>query len=110
MRRRKLSSKRYCELVDEMSCHLVLTLCGGARGPARRDASRRTRPLHTDREKCTDFGERCPRSGTHLCEQPFFPAVGVIRKQALILNLRTDGQNRSEKKQLEGVKRTMAAR
>ena len=78
-----------CELVDEMSCHLVLTT--GGTGPARRDVTPDATLAVADREM-----------------PGFVPTailsrqVGVIRKQALILNL--PGQPKSIKETLEGVK------
>lgn len=60
-----------CELVDEMSCHLVLTT--GV--PVRRVAtSRRTRPLPSPTVKCQVLANRCARSACALCRPPFFPA------------------------------------
>ena len=78
-----------CELVDEMGCHLVLTT--GGTGPARRDVTPDATLAIADREM-----------------PGFVPTailsrqVGVIRKQALILNL--PGQPKAIQETLEGVK------
>ncbi len=84
-----------CELVDEMSCHLVLTT--GGTGPARRDVTPDATLAIADREM-PGFGEQMRQISlrfvpTAILSRP----VGVIRKQALILNL-PDSQNRSKKR------------
>ncbi len=104
-----------CELVDEMSCHLVLTT--GGTGPARRDvtpdARRDVTPDATlavaDREvpvadrEMPGFGEQMRQISLHFVPTAILSRqVGVIRKQALILNL--PGQPKSIKETLEGVK------
>ena len=81
-----------CELVDEMGCHLVLTT--GGTGPARRDVTPDATLAIADREM-PGFGEQMPTA--ILSRQ-----VGVIRKQALILNL--PGQPKAIQETLEGVK------
>jgi molybdopterin adenylyltransferase len=85
-----------CELVDEMSCHLVLTT---GRLP-RRDVTDATLAI-ADREM-PGFGEQMRQISLHFCQRRSFRQVGVIRKQALILNL--PGQPKSIKETLEGVK------
>ncbi|GHK46622.1 molybdopterin adenylyltransferase [Escherichia coli] len=78
-----------CELVDEMSCHLVL------RDGRNCDAGSRT-------ARC-DFGEQMRQISLHFVPTAILSRqVGVIRKQALILNL--PGQPKSIKETLEGVK------
>ena len=80
-----------CELVDEMSCHLVLTT--GGTGPARRDVT----------PDATLAGEQMRQISLHFVPTAILSRqVGVIRKQALILNL--PGQPKSIKETLEGVK------
>ena len=77
-----------CELVDEMSCHLVLTP----------DATLAV----ADREM-PGFGEQMRQISLHFVPTAILSRqVGVIRKQALILNL--PGQPKSIKETLEGVK------
>lgn len=72
-----------CELVDEMSCryHLVVPTTGGT-GPARRDVT-------PDALWCRvpGFGEQMRRVSLHFVPTAISRRVGVIRKQALILNL-----------------------
>ena len=61
-----------CELVDEMSCHLVLTT--GGTGPARRDVTPDATLAIADREM-PGFGEQMRQISLHFCpRQPFFPA------------------------------------
>lgn len=94
-----------CELVDEMSCHLVLTT--GGTGPARRDVTPDATLAIADREM-PGFGEQMRQISLRFVPTAILSRqVGVIRKQALILNL--PGQPKSIKETLEGVKRTMAA-
>ena len=89
-----------CELVDEMSCHLVLTT--GGTGPARRDVTPDATLAVADREM-PGFGEQMRQISLHFVPTAIFSRqVGVIRKQALILNL--PGQPKSIKETLEGVK------
>ncbi|XYQ54255.1 molybdopterin adenylyltransferase [Pectobacterium carotovorum] len=89
-----------CELVDERGCHLVLTT--GGTGPARRDVTPDATMAIADREM-PGFGEQMRQ-----ISQRFVPTailsrqVGVLRKQALILNL--PGQPKSIKETLEGLK------
>ncbi|CAM7460234.1 MAG: molybdopterin adenylyltransferase [Enterobacteriaceae bacterium] len=89
-----------CELVDEMSCHLVLTT--GGTGPARRDVTPDATLAIADREM-PGFGEQMRQISLHFVPTAILSRqVGVIRKQALILNL--PGQPKSIKETLEGVK------
>lgn len=89
-----------CELVDEMSCHLVLTT--GGTGPARRDVTPDATLAVADREM-PGFGEQMRQISLHYVPTAILSRqVGVIRKQALILNL--PGQPKSIKETLEGVK------
>lgn len=89
-----------CELVDEMSCHLVLTT--GGTGPARRDVTPDATMAIADREM-PGFGEQMRQISLHFVPTAILSRqVGVIRKQALILNL--PGQPKSIKETLEGLK------
>lgn len=89
-----------CELVDEMSCHLVLTT--GGTGPARRDVTPDATLAVADRQM-PGFGEQMRQISLHFVPTAILSRqVGVIRKQALILNL--PGQPKSIKETLEGVK------
>jgi len=89
-----------CELVDEMGCHLVLTT--GGTGPARRDVTPDATLAIADREM-PGFGEQMRQISLHFVPTAILSRqVGVIRKQALILNL--PGQPKSIKETLEGVK------
>ncbi|HCW3074588.1 TPA: molybdopterin adenylyltransferase [Enterobacter roggenkampii] len=89
-----------CELVDEMSCHLVLTT--GGTGPARRDVTPDATLAIADREM-PGFGEQMRQISLHFVPTAILSRqVGVIRKEALILNL--PGQPKSIKETLEGLK------
>lgn len=89
-----------CELVDEMSCHLVLTT--GGTGPARRDVTPDATLVVADREM-PGFGEQMRQISLNFVPTAILSRqVGVIRKQALILNL--PGQPKSIKETLEGLK------
>lgn len=89
-----------CELVDEMSCHLVLTT--GGTGPSRRDVTPDATLAVADREM-PGFGEQMRQISLHFVPTAILSRqVGVIRKQALILNL--PGQPKSIKETLEGLK------
>lgn len=73
-----------CELVDEMACHLVLTT--GGTGPARRDVTPDATAI-ADRVM-PGFGEQMRQVSLHFVPTAILSRqVGVIRKQALILNL-----------------------
>ncbi|SQI42716.1 Molybdopterin adenylyltransferase [Leminorella richardii] len=89
-----------CELVDERGCHLVLTT--GGTGPARRDVTSDATLAVADRIM-PGFGEQMRQISLHYVPTAILSRqVGVIRKQALIVNL--PGQPKSIKETLEGVK------
>ncbi|MEH2921756.1 molybdopterin adenylyltransferase [Samsonia erythrinae] len=89
-----------CELVDERGCHLVLTT--GGTGPARRDVTPDATLAVADREM-PGFGEQMRQIGLRFVPTAILSRqVGVLRKQALILNL--PGQPKSIKETLEGLK------
>ncbi|HDL6961870.1 TPA: molybdopterin adenylyltransferase [Yersinia enterocolitica] len=95
-----LIEQTLCELVDEMGCHLVLTT--GGTGPARRDVTPDATLAIADR-KMPGFGEQMRQISLHFVPTAILSRqVGVIRKQALIINL--PGQPKSIKETLEGVK------
>ncbi len=95
-----LIEQALCELVDEMGCHLVLTT--GGTGPARRDVTPDATLAIADREM-PGFGEQMRQISLHFVPTAILSRqVGVIRKQALILNL--PGQPKSIKETLEGLK------
>jgi len=88
------------ELVDESGCHLVLTT--GGTGPARRDVTPDATLAVADREM-PGFGEQMRQISLHFGPTAILSRqVGVIRKQALILNL--PGQPKSIQETLEGLK------
>ncbi|WP_300000141.1 molybdopterin adenylyltransferase [uncultured Cedecea sp.] len=89
-----------CELVDEMACHLVLTT--GGTGPARRDVTPEATLAIADRIM-PGFGEQMRQISLNFVPTAILSRqTGVIRKQALILNL--PGQPKSIKETLEGVR------
>ncbi|ENA3445360.1 molybdopterin adenylyltransferase [Yersinia enterocolitica] len=95
-----LIEQTLCELVDEMDCHLVLTT--GGTGPARRDVTPDATLAIADRQM-PGFGEQMRQISLHFVPTAILSRqVGVIRKQALIINL--PGQPKSIKETLEGVK------
>jgi molybdopterin adenylyltransferase len=95
-----LIEQMLCELVDEMGCHLVLTT--GGTGPARRDVTPDATLAIADRQM-PGFGEQMRQISLHYVPTAILSRqVGVIRKQALIINL--PGQPKSIKETLEGVK------
>ncbi|ANI30870.1 molybdenum cofactor biosynthesis protein MogA [Yersinia entomophaga] len=95
-----LIEQTLCELVDEMGCHLVLTT--GGTGPARRDVTPDATLAIADRQM-PGFGEQMRQISLHFVPTAILSRqVGVIRKQALILNL--PGQPKAIKETLEGVK------
>ncbi|HHL2558471.1 TPA: molybdopterin adenylyltransferase [Yersinia enterocolitica] len=97
-----LIEQTLCELVDEMGCHLVLTT--GGTGPARRDVTPDATLAIADRQM-PGFGEQMRQISLHFVPTAILSRqVGVIRKQALIINL--PGQPKSIKETLEGVKDT----
>lgn len=89
-----------CQLVDEMSCHLVLTT--GGTGPSRRDVTPDATLAIADRVM-PGFGEQMRQISLHYVPTAILSRqTAVIRKQALIINL--PGQPKSIKETLEGVK------
>lgn len=97
---RQLIEQTLCELVDEMGCHLVLTT--GGTGPARRDVTPDATLAVADREM-PGFGEQMRQVSLRFVPTAILSRqVGVIRKQALILNL--PGQPKAIQETLEGVK------
>ncbi|NUU66194.1 molybdopterin adenylyltransferase [Enterobacteriaceae bacterium BIT-l23] len=97
---RQLIEQTLCELVDEMGCHLVLTT--GGTGPARRDVTPDATLAVADREM-PGFGEQMRQVSLRFVPTAILSRqVGVIRKQALILNL--PGQPKAIQETLEGVR------
>jgi len=95
-----LIEQTLCELVDELSCHLILTT--GGTGPARRDVTPDATLAIADRVM-PGFGEQMRQISLQFVPTAILSRqVGVIRKQSLILNL--PGQPKSIKETLEGVK------
>lgn len=95
-----LIEQALCELVDEAGCHLVLTT--GGTGPARRDVTPDATMAVADR-LMPGFGEQMRQISLKFVPTAILSRqVGVIRKQALILNL--PGQPKSIKETLEGLK------
>lgn len=89
-----------CELVDEAGCHLVLTT--GGTGPARRDVTPDATLAIADRQM-PGFGEQMRQISLNFVPTAILSRqTGVIRKQALILNL--PGQPKSIKETLEGLR------
>lgn len=89
-----------CELVDEFACHLVLTT--GGTGPARRDVTPDATLAVSDREM-PGFGEQMRQISLKFVPTAILSRqVGVIRNQALILNL--PGQPKAIAETLEGLK------
>lgn len=89
-----------CELVDEAGCHLVLTT--GGTGPARRDVTPDATLAIADREM-PGFGEQMRQISLKFVPTAILSRqVGVIRNQALILNL--SGQPKAIAETLEGLK------
>lgn len=89
-----------CELVDEFACHLVLTTGGTV--PARRDVTPDATLAVSDREM-PGFGEQMRQISLKFVPTAILSRqVGVIRNQALILNL--PGQPKAIAETLEGLK------
>ncbi|WP_445495114.1 molybdopterin adenylyltransferase [Photorhabdus sp. SF281] len=89
-----------CELVDEIGCHLVLTT--GGTGPARRDVTPDATLAVADREM-PGYGEQMRQISLKFVPTAILSRqIGVIRKQALILNL--PGQPKAIAETLEGLK------
>ncbi|WP_370546979.1 molybdopterin adenylyltransferase [Edwardsiella tarda] len=96
----RLIEQTLCELVDERGCHLVLTT--GGTGPARRDVTPDATLAVADREM-PGFGEQMRQISLNFVPTAILSRqVGVIRKQALIINL--PGQPKSIRETLEGLK------
>ncbi|MEK6594046.1 MAG: molybdopterin adenylyltransferase [Pseudomonadota bacterium] len=88
------------ELVDQESCHLVLTT--GGTGPAPRDVTPEATLAVADREM-PGFGEQMRQISLKFVPTAILSRqVAVIRKQALIINL--PGQPKAIKETLEGLK------
>lgn len=88
------------ELVDRKGCHLVLTT--GGTGPAARDVTPEATLAVADRVM-PGFGEQMRQVSLKFVPTAILSRqVGVIRKQALILNL--PGQPKAIRETLEGVK------
>lgn len=88
------------ELVDAEGCHLVLTT--GGTGPAPRDVTPEATLAVADKVM-PGFGEQMRQIGLQFVPTAILSRqTGVIRKQALILNL--PGQPKSIQETLEGVK------
>ncbi|KMJ43983.1 molybdenum cofactor biosynthesis protein MogA [Xenorhabdus khoisanae] len=95
-----LIEQTLCELVDELGCHLVLTT--GGTGPARRDVTPDATLAIADREM-PGFGEQMRQISLQFVPTAILSRqVGVIRNQALILNL--PGQPKAISETLEGLK------
>ncbi|MEI7062358.1 molybdopterin adenylyltransferase [Dickeya chrysanthemi] len=95
-----LIEQTLCELVDECGCHLVLTT--GGTGPARRDVTPDATLAVADREM-PGFGEQMRQISLRFVPTAILSRqIGVIRKQALILNL--PGQPKSIRETLSGLK------
>lgn len=90
------------ELVDHAQCHLVLTT--GGTGPAPRDVTPEATLAVADKIM-PGFGEQMRQISLHYVPTAILSRqVGVIRKNALILNL--PGQPKAIKETLEGIKNT----
>jgi molybdopterin adenylyltransferase len=97
---RPLIEKTLKELVDNEGCHLVLTT--GGTGPAARDVTPEATLAVADKEM-PGFGEQMRQVSLKFVPTAILSRqVGVIRKQALILNL--PGQPKAIRETLEGVK------
>ena len=94
--------KTLIELVDAAGCHLVLTT--GGTGPALRDVTPEATLAVADKVM-PGFGEQMRQISLNFVPTAILSRqVGVIRKQALILNL--PGQPKSIRETLEGLKNT----
>ncbi len=88
------------ELVDTLGCHLVLTT--GGTGPAPRDVTPEATLAVADKV-LPGFGEEMRRISLNFVPTAILSRqVGVVRGQALILNL--PGQPKAIRETLEGVK------
>ncbi len=89
-----------CELIDEIGCDLLLTT--GGTGPALRDVTPDA-TLAIANRLMPGFGEQMRQISLNFVPTAILSRqVGVIRKQALILNL--PGQPKSIRETLEGLK------
>src|SRR5258707_7316210 len=87
------------ELVDQRGCHLVLTT--GGTGPAPRDVTPEATLAVADKVM-PGFGEQMRRISLKFVPTAILSRqVGVIRKQALIINL--PGQPKSIRETLQGL-------
>jgi len=87
------------ELVDDDHCHLVLTT--GGTGPAKRDVTPEATIAVADKVM-PGFGEQMRQVSLKYVPTAILSRqVGVVRKQALILNL--PGQPKAIKETLDGV-------
>jgi molybdopterin adenylyltransferase len=99
---RPVIEKTLKALVDNEGCHLVLTT--GGTGPAARDVTPEATLAVADKEM-PGFGEQMRQVSLKFVPTAILSRqVGVIRKQALILNL--PGQPKAIRETLEGVKGT----
>ena len=97
---KEVIEKALKELVDERGCHLVLTT--GGTGPAPRDVTPEATLAVADR-LMPGFGEQMRQISLNFVPTAILSRQGgVIRKQALILNL--PGQPKSIRETLEGVR------
>ena len=88
------------ELIDQRSCHLVITT--GGTGPAPRDVTPEATLAVADREM-PGFGEQMRRISLEFVPTAILSRqVAVVRGGALILNL--PGQPKSIRETLEGLK------
>ncbi|MDR1530398.1 MAG: molybdopterin adenylyltransferase [Burkholderiales bacterium] len=88
------------DLVDQVQCHLILTT--GGTGPAQRDVTPEATLAVADKVM-PGFGEQMRQISLHYVPTAILSRqIGVIRKNALILNL--PGQPKAIKETLEGVK------
>ena len=96
---RPLIEETLRELVDQARCHLVLTT--GGTGPAPRDVTPEATLAVADKVM-PGFGEQMRQVSLKYVPTAILSRqVGVIRKQALILNL--PGQPKAIKETLDGV-------
>ena len=95
----QLIEQTLTELVDEARCHLVLTT--GGTGPAPRDVTPEATLAVADKVM-PGFGEQMRQVSLKYVPTAILSRqVGVVRKQALILNL--PGQPKAIKETLDGV-------
>jgi len=88
------------DLVDHVSCHLILTT--GGTGPALRDVTPEA-TLAVGEKEMPGFGEQMRQISLNFVPTAILSRqVAVIRKQCLIINL--PGQPKAIKQTLEGLK------